>query len=422
MKRTSLLPALAAALLCAGLPLRTARAVEYNFAGSVSLNYKALVNELDTPRTERNLVFSGFNINAAVKAVVDVTSNLSGTVKMCYGCHGFEALNLFVELTPHPAFNVRAGRFMPAFGDFYLRHDPTVHKTADNPLPYDMGHMIHLGEWGMGVLPIPYVDNGVEFYGTLRPGHGFSIAYTAHVVNGWKGPAQPAKETAANAVPVHDFNFRRMRFAPTTDYLVDNNRIPSVGGRLALTFARTVSMNPLVPDITVGGSGMYGTYDDYDKLAYWIVGVDFYMHLWRINLRCELIRRQQEVDPRRLDYEPKVTTGLTLPMNWSDKVEVVKDGFYAETDFPLGGYLEGVLRFDGMHRSGPREAQKDPSVPTYAGPPSSTLDFDDWILRYTAGLNIIPVTGAKLKLDYEYWTFKNFPDEHEVHLALVASF
>ena len=425
-------------------PLQEAAAVEYNFAGSVSLNYKNLVNELGNPnlskppvQTERSLALTGFNLNASVKAVVDVTRYLSASVKMCYGCHGLEVASFFAELTPHPAFNIRAGRIMPSFGDFYLRHDPTVHKTADNPLPYDMGHMIHSNEWGMGVLPIPYVDTGIEMFGTVRPKDYLSFSYAAHVVNGWKGPAQ-----TNGSPPVHDFSFRRMRFVTTTDYVVDNNRWPAVGGRAALTFSRTSEMPALTPDLTVGASAMYGTYDDYDKLSYLIYGVDFYMRVWRINLRGELIRRQQEVDPRLLDYNTPVphTTGLlnvTL-----DPPTVTKDGFYIESDFPLGGYLEGVLRCDGMRRAGPREARTNPdqaALPpdqrTYAPAAAAALDFDDWIMRYTVGFNIIPITGAKIKLSYEYWNFKNvqgdayrnkyipqFQDEHEIHVAVVAGF
>ncbi len=421
-----------------------AAAVEYNFAGSVSLNYKTLVNELADPntgktpvQTERSLLLSGFNLNASVKAVVDVTRYLSASVKMCYGCHGLEAASFFVELTPHPAFNIRAGRIMPAFGDFYLRHDPTVHKTADNPLPYDMGHMIHTPEWGMSVLPIPYVDTGAEIFGTLRPNEWISIAYSAHVVNGWKGPQQ-----TNNSPPNHDFSFRRMRFVTATDYLVDNNRWPAVGGRMALTFARSTDMPRLVPDITLGGSAMYGTYDDYDRLSYLIYGVDFYMRIWRINVRGELIRRQQEVDPRLLDFNGSAPHTNGLLNVKEDAPQTTKDGFYVESDFPLGSYLEGVVRFDGMRRSGPREARTNPdeaALPPeqrkYVPAAAAALDFDDWIMRYTFGLNVIPITGAKIKLSYEYWTFKDvqndpyrtryvpqFHDEHEIHIALVASF
>lgn len=432
-QRTTWLATIIGLLLCL-LPT-AAHAVDYNFAGSVSLNYKTIVNRLSEPADQRSVLMGGFNINASVKAVVDVSPFLSATVKVCYGCHGLEAINMVAELTPHPAINVRAGRFQPAFGDFYLRHDPTAHKTPDNPLPYDMGHMAQVGAWGNGVLPAPYVDNGAEVYGTLRPSEAFSISYAAHVVGGLKGPQQ-----SSQTVMPQDFAYRRSRFVTATDYLVDNNRWPAFGGRVAFTFARTAAMSPAVPDVTLGGSAIYSRYDDNDQLAYLIYGVDAYVHLWRINLRGELIRRQMDIDPRLLDYPDGTTTGLKMML--TDPVQINKDGFYVESDFPLGNYLEGVLRVDGMRRQGPRAARSNPdeaSLPpaqrTYRPGSSAALDFDDWVMRYTVGLNIIPLTGAKLKLSYEYWRFKGLPDdtyrnttgnfresEYMIHLALVASF
>lgn len=426
-------------LVLALLVARDAGAVEYNFAGSVSLNYKTLVNELADPKVERSLILTGFNLNASVKAVVDVSPYLSGTVKLCYGCHGLEAANFFADITPHKAINIRAGRIMPAFGDFYLRHDPTSHKTPDNPLPYDMGHMVHGREWAYGVLPIPYVDNGAEVYGTIQIAEPVAVSYAAHVVSGLK--AQENAPQAGQAVqpgqnpPTHDFSLRRSRFVTTPDYMVDNNRWPSVGGRLAFSFSRTGRMSALVPDLTIGGSAIYGPYDDYDQLSYLIYGVDFYLHVWRVNLRAEVLRRQQQVDARLLDFPDgrPVAGPSTIPT--SPIATIYKDGFYVESDFPIGPYFEGVLRLDGMRRSGPREARKNPDSATYVAPPAALLDFDDWILRYTVGLNFMPVTGAKLKVAYELWTFKDvqdsfrsaagqppFGNEHMLHIALAASF
>ncbi|MCS6912747.1 MAG: hypothetical protein RMK29_18125 [Myxococcales bacterium] len=422
------------ALLLVALAPGATLALDYNFAGSVSLNYRLLVNRLSEPREQRSVMLPGFNINASVKAVVDVSPWLSATTKVCYGCHGLEAINMVAELTPHPAFNIRAGRFQPAFGDFYLRHDPTAHKTPGNPLPYDMGHMVHGREWGYGIVPVPYVDNGAEVYGTLRPTNTVSLAYAVHIVGGFKSPEQ----TSPNTV-VQDFALRRSRFVTSTDYLVDNNRWPGIGGRLALTFARSADMSPAVPDITVGGSFMYSRYDDMDQLGYFIYGVDMYLHLWRVNLRAEVLRRQLDIDARLLDYPEGRSTGLRMML---DPVTVSKEGFYVESDFPLGNYLEGVLRIDGMRRTGPRparanpdEAMLPPQQRTYRPPPAAALDFDDWVMRYTVGLNIIPLTGAKLKLSYEHWRFSSLPDdsyrrdqgnfhdrEYMIHLALVTSF
>lgn len=425
--------ALALCILSAALWPRPARAVDYNFAGSVSLNYKTLVNELDNSnaRDQRTLMMPGFNVNAAVKAVVDVSPYLSASVKMCYGCHGLEIIGFVAELTSHRAFNVRVGRFQPSFGDFYMRHDPTIHKTPDNPLPYDMGHMVRLREWNMGVLPVPYSDNGAEAYGTLRFSDNLSLSYAAHVVSGWKG----ADTSAATAAPNQDFAYRRMRFVTANDYLVDNNRWPSFGGRAALTFARGRAMSAAIPDITLGGSAMYGTYDDEDRLRYLFLGADIYVHLWRINLRAEVLRRQMDIDPRQSQLEDGTVVG-SLNKNGVGPPVYRKDGFYVESDFPLGRFLEGVLRWDGMRRSGAKPSRTDPDRPpaSYTAPAAAVLDQEDWILRYTVGLNVIPLTGVKIKLAYELWTFKNvddpyrltaalpFHNEHMVHIAAVAGF
>jgi len=60
----------------------------------------------------------------------------------------------------------RVGRFSPSFGAFNIRHDPANHATSDKPLPYDMGRMLRMNEWNLGVLPSPFPDNGVEIDGT----------------------------------------------------------------------------------------------------------------------------------------------------------------------------------------------------------------------------------------------------------------
>ena len=64
----------------------------------------------------------------------------------------------FFDLRVNDELNFRVGRFTPAFGEFPLRHDPANHRTSDKPLPYDMGRMLHLQEFNLGVLPAPWGD------------------------------------------------------------------------------------------------------------------------------------------------------------------------------------------------------------------------------------------------------------------------
>ena len=60
-----------------------------------------------------------------------------------------------------------------------MRHDPANHNTSDKPLVYDMGRMLRLRQWNEGVLPAPWVDNGVEINGTHFFGKRAQFDYAA---------------------------------------------------------------------------------------------------------------------------------------------------------------------------------------------------------------------------------------------------
>ena len=139
-----------------------ARSQESNFAGSIQTNYMGVPTDPDA----RKQALDGFTNELSLKVAVDLTDHVSANVKLCYGCHGVEVGMAFVDLRVADELNFRVGRFTPAFGDFPLRHDPANHRTSDKPLPYDMGRMLRLREWNMGVLPAPYVDQGIEINGT----------------------------------------------------------------------------------------------------------------------------------------------------------------------------------------------------------------------------------------------------------------
>lgn len=143
-------------------------------------------------------------------------------MKVCWGCHGFELGMGFVDFRVADELNFRVGRFNPTFGEFQLRHDVANHRTSDKPLPYDMGRMLHLFEFNRSVLPIPYVDNGLEVSGSHFFGTAVQLDYAAHVVTELRTP---------DAAP-YDVDFIASRAA----YYVDNNSVPSVGGRVGLTF------------------------------------------------------------------------------------------------------------------------------------------------------------------------------------------
>src|SRR5688572_1251688 len=157
-----------------------------NFAGSVQASYLYVLED-DKEEKPRDMALDGFTTEVSAKLAVDFNEHISTNVKLCYGCHGFEIDMAFIDLTAFDELRFRVGRFNPSFGEFPLRHDPANHRTVDKPLPYDMGRMLRLNDWNEGVLPSPYVDNGVEVGGTHWFGLALQFDYAAYVVGGLRG-------------------------------------------------------------------------------------------------------------------------------------------------------------------------------------------------------------------------------------------
>ncbi|MCA9537457.1 MAG: hypothetical protein KC620_01135 [Myxococcales bacterium] len=351
---------------------------DVNVAGSVYLHHPTLFSD----RVEvQGATLRGLNAEASFKVVADVTDRVSASAKVCYGCHDFTADMAYVDWYVEDRFNMRFGRFPVPFGEFYLRHDAANHRSATKPLPYEMGRMLRRGEYNLGVLPEPYPDNGVELYGTFR-GELAELAYNVYAVSGFKGDAVTA-----------DLDFVRSRDV----YYADNNRTPATGGRLTLAF-------PNLPValwrwLAIGASFMYGRYDDEGDLAYWLAGIDFYTRIDQVNVRGEVMMRRTAIPDAPEQFRQRLRD-----------LFVQREGFYGQLDGPIGRALEWLVRVDGFRRAGP----------TLIGAPLD--DPDSGVLRGTAGLNIIPTGGVKLKLNYEYWRFSDFPIEHMLHTGLVGTF
>lgn len=374
----------AGALALAAWPVHRARGIERNFAGSAQLDYLAV----PTDEAPRRFSFDGFTLELSLKLAVDFSDHVSGNVKVCYGCHGIEAGMAYFDFRVIDELNFRVGRFNPSFGDFPLRHDPANHRTSDKPLVYDMGRMLRLREWGMSVLPAPYVDNGVEVNGTHWFGDSVQLDYAAYAVAGLKG-----------AVDATDVDYLQSRSGAL--YYLDNNSQPVVGARLALT----VNLTEL-SSLTLGASGMHGTYDPSRELQYSLLGADATFRLDRWNVRAEYLLRRTEMSlganpAQRFRYGPDDSGGF-------DRF-FLKDGFYVETDFPVVPWLELVGRFDGMRRLG-NVVQ------------SSALRKESLVLRYTAGANVVFERSFRLKLSGELYDFSDFDDEVAIHLGLVGAF
>jgi hypothetical protein len=383
------------ALLAASIALAATRAaaIDHNIAGSAQLDYHfvptagANVNRGVAGQFD----FDGFTLEATEKLSVDVSDHLSTNVKICFGCHGFELDMAYVDYRVADEFNIRVGRFSPSFGTFNLRHDAANRKLSDQPLPYDMGRMLRLRTWNLGVLPSPFPDNGVEIDGTHWFGNVAQLDYAAYAIGGFK----------SNSEHPIDLDFRLSR----TPYYVDNNGRPTVGGRIAVTL-KTGDLS----DMTVGASAMYGTYDNANTLVYEIGGADLAFRFRRTNLRFEYL-------VRRTDFDPSDQTILALPVSTNGQNFFVKHGAYAELEQPLSAGADLVLRADGLYRVGNYLAEPTGQIP---------LSRVSWVARYTIGGSFALERGLRIKVSTELWQFSDSFDGNTldagVHVAFVGTY
>lgn len=355
---------------------------EHNFAGSLQTNYLGVVTDKDAFKQ----TFDGLTNELSLKVAVDFNDNVSANVKLCYGCHGIELGMAFADLRVIDELNFRIGRFTPAFGDFPLRHDPANHRTSDKPLPYDMGRMLRMQVFNYGVLPAPYVDQGIEVSGTHWFGDDVQFDYAVHAVGGLRASRDDM-----------DLDFIQSRGV----YYVDNNSEPAVGGRLALTV--DLSEDVLV---TLGGSIMAGRPDPARERSYAIVGADLYMRLWDFDLHAEYLMRRQEM-PLGDDPDSTFRYGPNAEGEYDDFF--LKDGFYVEGTMPVSSRLELVARFDGLRRIG--------NVTL-----NSPLSKRSSVLRYTGGLNVVLDGSVRLKFSAEFYDFSDFDDEVALNTGVAAAF
>jgi hypothetical protein len=356
--------------------------VERNFAGSIQLDYMAV----PTRSVGRQVALDAATVEVSLKVTQDFGDNVSASVKLCVACHGVEAGMAFFDLRVADELNFRVGRFTPQFGSFPIRHDPANHRTSDKPLPYDMGRMLRFSEWNMGILPSPWVDNGVELSGAHYFSDDVRIDYAAYAIGGPR---------AAN--DASDFEYKLSRSGEA--YYVDNNSRPSLGASAALNVVAGKTT------ITAGASAMAGTYDPQNQLHYQIAGAHFVLQLSRVFIRAEYLARRTEMalgsDPaQRFKYGPG-KDGRYDPY-------FLKQGFYTEVELPMGDRLDLIARWDGLRRQG--------NVVR-----TSELRSDSALLRYTAGASLKVRGATRIKLSGELYDFSDFPDEVAIHLAVTGA-
>ena len=363
-------------------PAAPAKPASYLIAGSIQLDYLAV----PTNSNARAITLDGATAELSVRVTKDFGKNASASLKVCFACHGFEVAMGYIELRASDELHVRIGRMTPTFGSFPQRHDPANHMSSDKPLPYDMGRMLRRNDWDEGILPAPWVDNGIEVGGT-HFWSGGELDYAVFAVSGPKGSPDAA-----------DFDFTLSR--SPAQYYVDNNSEPSIGARISTAF-------DLAEDVlvTVGASMMAGHYDPARKLAFEIAGADAVVRVGKMYLRGEYLIRRTEMalgdDPAtRFKYGPGSDGRFA---NY-----FVKDGFYVEAEVPVGP-VSLLARWDGLRRVG--------NVETTSGLSSSAQ-----LLRYTGALAYRLKSKLQLKTSVELYQFRDFADEIALHLGVATAF
>ncbi len=377
-----LLPISLLALIAMAAALGSARAErgKMTFAGSIQLDYLAI----PTAENPRQLTLDAATFEASMKMTMDFSKSVSSSVKVCIACHGFEAGMAFFDLRVADELNFRVGRLSPTFGSFPLRHDPANHRTSDKPLPYDMGRMLRFREWNEGVLPAPWVDNGLEINGT-HFFHKGQLDYAVYILSGPK---------AGN--DALDFDFTQSRSGEQN--YVDNNSEPAFGARVGATIVDNRA------SISLGASAMAGHYDPERRLTFAIGGLDLVMQLGDITLRGEYLIRRTEFDLGD-DPDQRFKYGPGADGKYSDIF--LKDGFYVESEMPVGP-LELIVRWDGLRRRGNVAAQ-------------SALSSRSTLYRYTAGAAYRLPSGVRLKASVESYRFNDFADELALHAGITGA-
>jgi hypothetical protein len=401
VKARALVLAVVAAMVWALVGARPASALDHNFAGSAQLDYHYVPKETPlVPSPNSGATIRGFTLEAAAKVAVDFSDHLSANFKLCYGCHGLEVDMVYFDARASDELNLRVGRFSPSFGAFNVRHDPANHLTSDKPLPYDMGRMLRKRDWGNGVLPAPFPSNGVELNGLLALAETTDLEYAAYAVQAFRNDVDPHPT---------DIDFQESHLS----YYLSGDLRPQTGGRLALTLGRGTSSA-----LTLGASGLFGTYAVNKDLTYFIGGTDLSIRVHRTNVRLEYLLRREQFDigdPAVLKYAVASSSGDFF----------TKHGAYVEVEQPLGSKLTVLGRIDGLARFGNVGNVANGSGSEAFVP--SPLTSKAWVVRETVAFAYAIQRNLVAKASGELWSF-NYADElgHKTvpsfHLGAVGSF
>jgi hypothetical protein len=250
-----------------------------------------------------------------------------------------------------------------------------------------MGRMLRMTEWNQGILPAPWVENGLEINGTQFAGDHVQIDYAAYAIGGPRAGADPM-----------DFDFRASRSGES--YYIDNNSRPAFGGQTVVTLLAGGT------SFALGGSMMRGTYDPEHRHRFAIYGGHAVLRARDVFLCVEYLRRLTDM---ALGDNPAERFRYGPGANGMYDTMFVKEGAYAELEVPLGRRVSAVLREDGLRRRG--------NVAM-----NSELRSDSAVIRHTAGVAVLLRSSLRLKLSYEYYDFTDFSDESVAHVGIAGPF
>lgn len=343
----------------------------WRVGASLGVSYGALLVE---PKHDRSMPNEGINGEFALSGrVTHRDSGVSANLRVCWGCHGLELEEATFQWRPVEFFVVRAGRMNVHAGSYNARHDFNARPTISKPLTRGMGNMVRQAEFNQGVLPAPYVDNGINLALDLDFGAG-SLRLDGFVLTGLEGTG-------------NDIDFDRSRDFP------DNNAEPSLGAALGLE----------LPVLSLNLAYLWGNYDADARRSYQIASADLRAHLGPVTIDAEVAWRQ---------------TQHTRAGSPGGEDQFWKWGWWVQVGWQVIGGLHITGAVDSL-------AVKDMYLAGFGltpDPAFAVTDDNNRIVRGTLGVSYTTVGGVLLRLNGEYWEFSDFNDAWVVQAGIGWAF
>lgn len=340
-------------------PVATDPLFRWRVGASLGASYGGLLAD---PKHDRSMPNAGINGEFALSGrVTHRDSGVAAHMKVCWGCHGLELESATIEWRPVEFLALRAGRLNVNAGSLNSRHDFTTRATISKPLTRIMGNMVRQTEFNHGVLPAPYVDNGLNLALDLGLGAA-TLRLDAFALAGLKGTGD-------------DIDFDRSRDFP------DNNGEPSFGAALGLE----------LPVLSLNLAYLWGNYDADARRSYQFASADLRAHLGPVTLDAEFAWRQTQYDKAG---------------NPGDEDQFWKWGWWVQVDWQVIGDLHLTAAVDSL-------AVKDMYLADFGLTPDPTFavtDANNRIVRGTFGISYTTIGGVLLRLNVEYWEFSDFND------------